>query len=747
MLLFTRITIENFAVFDRLEIAPSTDTQRPLTVIRAENGSGKTTLLRAIRWGMYGENALGRNAGAFSLHPASWQPDDEGITTSVTLEFETDRSSREHREAGPTRTLFELRRSVRTVKAGSSGPDLPDFHRFDEKTDLLERQADGSWKTHTAGAEPVIRELLPWELRDFFVMNADKAADYVGGSEDKVVDRRDAIHMTTHAVKALLGLTIFKDSAEKLKQLSNGFGRAATKATGSRKLEEIQAELDAHRKELSELKDRLKLGAAESADIQERLNREKDRLEGLVGNLAAHDQLKKRMTENRVAQEKTKKYRAEAISGLQGRIFGISLFGALAGREVNAVRLQLQPLYDDGSIPVRHLDYVQGLLDRGECICGQALDADTTFGRRVRESLSHSSEQKTRADWLSSVLEAANTLHSFRQGAEWNDACIQFESQLAGYDAELEELTAAKREIESKLDQVKEDEVQNARDTIQMLSTKESNIQKALLRDREAESSLQKKVNELDGKVRDQQTKAREAKEHLDNQKIGELLVKIIEAAYTSISSSQIEELDKRMNRLFHRMAANVTDDDADGDKRKATLAMIDRVGLRTLDSEAGEYEIVAINSRGRIMPPTEINGASRRILALSFVLALCHESNTRAPLVADSLLNFMSGVVRTNTLRVTAQTASQPILLLTGSDLESDEEAALVAEYAASTYTLTGQWQHIEEGGDVLRMTDHRKVSLLCDCGPREYCDICEREGQALKAGWIRRLNGRTGP
>ena len=32
-------------------------------------------------------------------------------------------------------------------------------------------------------------------------------------------------------------------------------------------------------------------------------------------------------------------------------------------------------------------------------------------------------------------------------------------------------------------------------------------------------------------------------------------------------------------------------------------------------------------------MPPIEINGASRRVLALSFVLALCAESQTYAPL------------------------------------------------------------------------------------------------------------------
>ncbi len=744
MLQFRRITIKNFVCFDRIEIEPSADARKPLTVIRAENGSGKTTLLRAIRWGMYGEKALPGNTEAFSLHPASWQPDEEGVTTSVIMQFATDGSSREHWEAGSSNTLFELKRSVRTVKAADPRPGSLDFRRLDQRAYLQERKADGSWKTHDAGPEPVIKELLPWDLRDFFVMDADEAADYVGGSENKVVDRSDAIDKTTHALKDLLGLNIFKDSAEKLEQISNAFGRSATKAIGSYSIKDTQADLDRHRKQLSEIKDRLKKNAVKSADVQERLNRQHDRLESLVGNLAAHDQLKKRMAENRAAQKMAKKYRAEAVTGLQARLFDISLYGALASREVDGVRKLLKPLYDSGSIPVRHLDYVQGLLDRGECICGQALDADSAFGHRVRENLSLSSEQKEKADWLSSVLEAADNLHLYQGGGEWDEACVKHEKEIASLDSDLGELAAVKREIESKLDQVQEGQVQNARNEIQMLKTSYESIHKHILEDKQEESALQKKVNELDGKVRGQQARAREAKEHLENQRIGELLIKIIKAAYTSMSSSQVAELDKRMDRLFHQMAANVTDDDVhDGDKRKAPLAMIERVGLRSVDGDDDKYEIYALNSRDRMMPPTEINGASRRILALSFVLALCRESNTHAPLVADSLLNFMSGAVRTNTLRITAQTASQPILLLTGSDLESDEEAALVAEYAAATYTLTGQWQHKEEGGDVLRITDRRKVSLLCDCGPREYCDICEREGQSLKIGWSRRLNG----
>ena len=104
----------------------------------------------------------------------------------------------------------------------------------------------------------------------------------------------------------------------------------------------------------------------------------------------------------------------------------------------------------------------------------------------------------------------------------------------------------------------------------------------------------------------------------------------------------------QRMNRLFAQMAANVSDDDFNGLQRnKATLKMIAEVGVRPVAGKPDNYEIYALNSRGRAMPPIEINGASRRVLALSFVIALCLESKAGAPLIADSLLNSMSGAVR----------------------------------------------------------------------------------------------------
>ena len=223
MLLIRRIEITNFVCFDHIEIEPSRNSEKPLTVIRAENGSGKTTLLRAIRWGMYGEKGLPGNQSHFSLHPAEWRPDANGIETSVAILFETDGSSRNHPEGKPRNTVYELRRSVTTVAKEPSKQGEPDFRRMSEEAQLLIEEPDGSWLPYEPGVDRVIEELLPLALQDFFVMDADEAADFVGGSENKVLERRAVIAKTSFAVGALLGLDVFDKATARVRTISNEF--------------------------------------------------------------------------------------------------------------------------------------------------------------------------------------------------------------------------------------------------------------------------------------------------------------------------------------------------------------------------------------------------------------------------------------------------------------------------------------------------------------------------------------------
>lgn len=743
MLLIRRIEITNFACFEHIEITPSTDPERPLTVIRAENGSGKTTLLRAIRWGMYGERGLPGNPGSFSLHPAAWQPDSGDIETRVSILFETDGSSRIELEGKPTNVEYELRRTVTTIRNDPIAKGEPDFKRVHEDAQLLVKEHNGSWEPDVHGVGRVIEELLPWSLRDFFVMDADEAADFVGGSdESKVIQRHEVIGKTSYAVRALLGLEVFDSAAERVATLQRDFERAATKATHNAQLAAKQTELDQVRRKLEEVDKRLEENRHRKQNTEEGLAQGRGRLEALIGSLGAHDELKQRLVDNEKLATKAREDRRSAAQELSSDLTRIDLLASLAAREVGRAEQILQPLYDDGSIPVRHLAFVKRLLENGTCVCGQDLSSPSRHTDHIQDVIARSTGQKERADHLAEVLHAATALTSHLDGEEWDRRTDDHAESVAGLDDEIDNLTRVRREIDAKLDDIDDEEVENARGHIEMLTQNLSQVERELAGDQEAREQIRKDVNKLDADIRAARRQESEARDLERYEEMATALVRILKQAYARIQDEQVLELGAEMNALFESMAANVFDDEAvEHNQRKATLRMIAKVGLRRVEDTTEEYEIFALNSRGRSMPPTEINGASRRILALSFVLALCKVSSTRAPLVADSLLNFMSGSVRTNTLRVTSETASQRMLLLTGSDLESENEIELVNRYAGATYALTGQWQHVDHGGDVVNQTDERQVSLLCHCGPREYCDICERMGQAEDTRWTRQV------
>ena len=437
MLLIRRIEIENFACFDKIAIEPSTKREKPLTVIRAENGSGKTTLLRAIRWGMYGEKGLPGNASHFSLHPAEWQPDANEVKTRISIVFETDGSSRDHPEGNPTITAYELRRSVITIPKEPTRPNEPDFRRIREEAQLLVQEQDGSWILHEAGVDRVIDELLPSDLRDFFVMDADEAADYVGGSENKVIRRQDVIEKTSFAVRALLGLDIFEKATDRVRRIGEGFGREATKAARDQELSQKQATLDGLRDSAEKLGERIAENERTKGTLADELDRSRGKLEALVGSIGAHDQLRARMKETQQLRERAENERGIAIRKLSGQVASIELLGSLAAREVVTTRDVLQPLYDDGSIPIRHLVFVQSLLDEGICICGQDLSSQGDHRRHVEDLVAQSTKKEDKANYLAEVLHAANRLHRYRAGADWESRCSEYEATIAEWDGEI----------------------------------------------------------------------------------------------------------------------------------------------------------------------------------------------------------------------------------------------------------------------------------------------------------------------
>lgn len=746
MLILQRIEIENFICFDHIEVEPSSDPDRPLTVIRAENGSGKTTFLRALRWGMYGEQGLpGDISARFPIHPAWWHPDSKGIETRVSIEFEADGSSRHYVEAGKHTALYRLDRVVKTIGVKTDKADEQDFRRVEERPTLMVRDLDGTWDRHEKGPDAAIKELLPWELRDFFVMDTDEATDFVGGSENKVVPRAEVQAKTTAAITSLLGIDVFKNARTRVEDTARTFSKRATKAIGDHNLIELENQLNEARSTKEDLDSKIREENEREAELKDGLERVEEKLETEFQLSGAHDELNQRRSANTEQLEAAIRDRSNCAAQLAATLESTELLASLGSAAVSHVYDFLKPLHDGGLIPAAHLPFVQSLMESGRCVCGEALERNNERGLKVQERIDEAAAEAERAGFLYELHEAARALKLSAESSTWNDKREDAAADLARIDEKISGLMNEKKDIDAKLDRIDDTRIQLLRDEKASKQEQLNNCVLSLRRDTDRLPELEEQIDSLTKTISQRQRNARAAADHGASEQIAYHVVEILDRAYSSIEDRQVSELSDRMDRLFHQIAANVSDEDlADSRPNKATLRMIAQVGVRPVDGSRDKFEIFALNSRGRPMPPVQINGASRRVMALSFVLALCIESRTRAPLIADSLLNFMSGAVRRNTLQATSEHSNQPILLLTGSDLEAQSEVDTVYRYAGATYTLTGQWDAVDAGlgGDVVNRTEHRAVSLLCRCGPRQYCEICERIGQADSPGWARRTD-----
>ncbi|MCY4163924.1 MAG: AAA family ATPase [bacterium] len=746
MLILKRIEIENFVCFDKIEIKPSTDPERPLTVIRAENGSGKTTLLRALRWGMYGEKGLpGEQTSRFSLHPAWWQPNETGIETRVAIEFLADGSSRHHTTTKNDKALYRLDRTVKTIKANTSKDHEPDFRRINDHSILMIRGIDGMWESHEKGVDTVIEELLPWGLRDFFVMDTDEATDFVGGSENKIISRQEVQDKTTKAITSLLGIDVFKEARKRVENIAHNFSKQATKAIGDHDLDQMQIELEQARSEHKELSNKINDEKQRETELSDKCDYLNNELEQEIRKSGSYDGLDQRLSANRTRCDKAIKARNDCLARLVDDLESIDLLAPLASSAIVPTYEFLKPLHDNGEIPLAHLPFVQGLMKSGTCVCGQILLTDNKYGRNVQQLIEEASNNADRADFLHHLHDATKSLALSAETSTWNNNREKNTANLSELENEIAGLKAEHKDLTTKLDEIEEDKIQMLRDEKQSVEHQLQLCRRRVQFDQQKVPELENLIASLDKTIHQRQRNKREADDYRASETVAQCVVTILDKAYSAIEKQQVSELCDRVNRLFHQMAANVSDNDfAEVHPNKATLRMIAHVGVRTIEGSPDKFEVFALNSRNRSMPPVEINGASRRVMALAFILALCDESQTRAPLIADSLLNFMSGAVRRNTLRVTSEHSNQPILLLTNADLEATSEVEIVSKYGGATYTLTGQWDAIDAGGsgDVLHWTEQRQVTLLCTCGPRQYCKICERSGQAGAPGWTERPN-----
>ena len=718
MIRFISLDVHNFALYPDAHLVFSTDQAHPVTLIRGENNSGKTTLMRAFLWVLYGEEGLPDVPNV--MHPIRpvWAGS-QRIRTRVELRFEA-RGSR------GAMINYKLIREA-TTKAVEGIVEYEE-----EGATLLLKQADGNW----GQADDQLFEMLMYkyfrpELRDFFFIDADKSVRFVGGPEgehDDSLMRRT----TSQAIYSLLGMDSLRNSIVRLEHRRTDFLRQVGRASRNVSERQIAADLEELQVKMQEAEDRQAELQSQVGDMQAELREAERRLEGDIAKMTASTELNGRISDIEDNLSKARQRRAEAISRLSSLIEGDDrVAAALMFPAVEAVVDVLDPLYRAGKIPPTELTLLPRLLREGRCVCG-ILFKDHPDRRLEVERRYHESERAgNSAHFLGNVLETARRLanHALGRGVQaWAEDVTGCRDELAELDEKINEFDSERDRLISQRDAAISLSEPVYRERLRHVHELRLAYEKSADDLRTADADVRRltgDVRSLAERLRVAQTGERRSRDLRDAADVADDLQRVLKAALEVIESRQVNELSAVMNRIFRDVIGATPDSN------------FSEVGLREVPGAVGpkvQYEPYSLDGEGNDKPLAMANGASRRALAVSFVLALAETTGSSVPFVADSLLHpFAGGVLRRMVgYLVDGRRVGQPILFGHTHDFSDEEIRQLLIDSAGVTYTVTSEAQ---VGGDVVRAAVHRqhaRQSVICGCGIDEYCDVCEHTGYA---------------
>lgn len=241
-----RAKFQNFRLLRDLELEFASDPDKNLTVIRAANESGKTTLLHALQWALYGDDALPNNGNGFRLYPIDWDTRyDTRVSITATVEFKVSTYRRVGSETRETERHYILERSAFEV-VDSQSP------RPSSTVKLFEVDDKGAHSFEEP--ETIINEEMPFELRDVFFTDGDRALRFIEAHGSPAIKRE----RVANAIRSLLGLGIIENAIGHVRKSEASATKESKKVSGSDELTAIASQLEKLEEYSNKLECRLK---------------------------------------------------------------------------------------------------------------------------------------------------------------------------------------------------------------------------------------------------------------------------------------------------------------------------------------------------------------------------------------------------------------------------------------------------------------------------------------------------------
>jgi DNA sulfur modification protein DndD len=346
---------QNFRQFRDISLGFSTDPEKNVTVIHGQNGSGKTTLMNAFLWVLYEDLRSLENQDQLVNQGAFLETESgESVQIEVVLEFEHD-----DRHHTVTRRHTVQKRSEDDQTGQVIDEELT-VEYLNERGEVVEPNTELRY----------IRQIIPRDLSDLFFFDGEYINDLSG------IDNQGEIR---EAIRKMMGLTILDRSTDHLEWVEKQFRKELQNA-GGEELQKLINKQENKEDEKDQIEQKLEDKKRKKTRIQEEINDISDVLEQL--DETAELEEKRHNLQERISDLENHK---ESInSKLEGKLSknGFLTYAMPAFKETAE---DLDELREAGEIPSElSNEFVDDLLELGECICGRELVEGTPHYEEVK---------------------------------------------------------------------------------------------------------------------------------------------------------------------------------------------------------------------------------------------------------------------------------------------------------------------------------------------------------------------------
>lgn len=621
-----RLKIKNFRQYRDVDIKFSQDPKKMFTTILGANGAGKTNIMNAITWCLYGkEKHLDDKNKRMPLTStkALLERTSDLITTGVSItlgDASGDRWKVERKltllGGDPGEAHYD--RDTGTMIPVGSVPTM-------SKSFQLYTPGKG-WET-TQYFDKSVNELLPADLAIYFLFDGEKLEEFFTQTEDtkKGIEDISQIMIIQKAMDSLKKLKTeilrkekkLEPAPDRLRSAQQELERDKDKA--KKRLNRLNQEIRSKNKDVEEIESFL-LGTQEVGQYQERIHKLKDDI----------------------------KYTETEIEALKHEHLNHVLKHMPGLRILDSINNTLSIIHKHGDIlppPIKDT-FLEQLLEKGECVCGNDISDGTSAKNRIKEYLKEAQFSKITGLCSSMVY----NLKQIQKTDAVGDKLSNLSRKIVDLEDKKDEMKNERKDIEAKIGKADIDDIKKKQN-------KKLSLKKELQDLYEQRGATKQDFDRL---ARDLAQNEKDLRKELDkDDKKKHLRQKL------DFCENTLEMLTRIKNELLDDVRQKVKTH-----MKKYFLEFIwkkDTYDDVIIDEN---YQILVQHVDGHQII-SELSMGEKLVLALSFMAALRKIAGFGFPLVIDTPVGRVSGEPRSNIAKTLPQALENNQITLLVTDTE----------------------------------------------------------------------------